>query len=216
MLSEITDSVIVDKNRSKAIEEAEIKNFDIAILDDGFQDYAIEKNINIICFNTNQLIGNGLVFPAGPLRENLSSLKRAQFVILNGEKNKIFEEKILEISQKIKIFYSKYTPINLDQFKNKKLLAFAGIGNPSNFFKLLSEHNLNVQKNIFFPDHYDFTSNEIENLIKTAKKNDLELITTEKDFYRIKDYNFKEIKYLKVDLIIKEKNKFMNEIISRL
>ncbi len=216
MISEKTDSLIVNKDRSRAIEEAERKNFDIAILDDGFQDYAIEKNLNIICFNNNQLIGNGLVFPAGPLRENFSSLKRAQIVILNGEKNKRFEEKILGISKKIKIFYSKYMPTNLDQFKNKKLLAFAGIGNPANFFKLLSEYNLNVQKNIFFPDHYNFTFDEIEKIIDTAKKNDFELITTEKDFYRIKDYNFKEIKYLKVDVIIKEKNKFINEIINLL
>ena len=216
MLSEITDSVILNKNRSQAIEEAERKNFDIAILDDGFQDYAIEKNFNIICFNSNQLIGNGLIFPAGPLRESFSSLKRAQIVIINGEKNKMFEEKILQISKKIKIFYSKYVPTNLDQFKNKKLFAFAGIGNPDNFFKLMSENNLNIQKKKFFPDHFDLAADDIEKMIDVAKKNDFELITTEKDFYRIKDYGFNEIKYLKVDLIIKEKNKFINEIISHL
>ena len=216
LINEITDSVILNKNRPQAIEEAERKNFDIAILDDGFQDYAIEKNFNIICFNSNQLIGNGLIFPAGPLRESFSSLKRAQIVMINGEKNKMFEEKILQISKRIKIFYSKYVPVNLDQFKNKKLFAFAGIGNPENFFKLISENNLNVQKKEFFPDHHDFTSDDIKKMIDIAKKNDFELITTEKDFYRIKDYGFNEIKYLKVDLIIEEKNKFINEIISHL
>ena len=216
MIMETTDFVILNKNRSQAIKEAERKNFDIAILDDGFQDYTIEKSFNIICFNSNQLIGNGLVFPAGPLRESFSSLKRAQIVIINGEKNKMFEEKILQISKRIKIFYSKYVPTNLDQFKNKKLFAFAGIGNPNNFFKLLSENNLNVQKKEFFPDHHDFTSDDIKKMIDIAKKNDFELITTEKDFYRIKDNSFNEIKYLKVDLIIKEKNKFINEIISHL
>ena len=216
MIREKTDFVILNKNRSQAIKEAERKNFDIAILDDGFQDYSIEKSFNIICFNSNQLIGNGLVFPAGPLRESLSSLKRAQIVIINGEKNKMFEEKILQISKRIKIFYSKYVPTNLDQFKNKKLFAFAGIGNPDNFFKLLSENNLNIQKKKFFPDHFDLTADDIKKMIDVAKKNDFELITTEKDFYRIKDYGFNEIKYLKVDLIIKEKNKFINEIISHL
>ena len=54
------------------------KGFDIVILDDGFQDHRINKNINIICFNSNQLIGNGLIFSAGPLRENLKSLRKAQ------------------------------------------------------------------------------------------------------------------------------------------
>ena len=216
LINEITDSVILNKNRPQAIEEAERKNFDIAILDDGFQDYAIEKNFNIICFNSNQLIGNGLIFPAGPLRESFSSLKRAQIVMINGEKNKMFEEKILQISKRIKIFYSKYVPVNLDQFKNKKLFAFAGIGNPENFFKLISENNLNVQKKKIFPDHFDLAADDIKKMIDVAKKNDFELITTEKDFYRIKDYGFNEIKYLKVDLIIEEKNKFINEIISHL
>ena len=65
-------------------------------------------------------------------------------------KKKIFEEKILNISKNIKIFYSEYLPINIEQFKNKKLFAFAGIGNPNNFFELLSKYNLNVQKKFLF------------------------------------------------------------------
>ena len=210
------DSLILNKNRTQALKEAERKNFDVAILDDGFQDYAIEKDLNIVCFNSKQLAGNGSVFPAGPLRESLSSLKRAQIIIINGERNKIFEKKILKISNNIKIFYSKYTPTNIEQFKNKKLYAFAGIGNPDNFFELLSEYNLNVQKKISFPDHYNFTMNELKKMTEIASKNNFELITTEKDFYRIKDYNFKKIKYLKLDLIIKEKNKLISEIESHL
>ncbi len=212
MIKELFGSLILNKNRSLAIKKAEKKNFDVVILDDGFQDYSIEKNLNIVCFNNRQLAGNGLVFPAGPLRESFDSLKRSQIIIINGEKNKIFEKKILEVSKEIKIFYSKYVPLNIEQFKNKKLYAFAGIGNPNNFFQLLAENNLNVQKKIAFPDHYNFTRNEIEKMSETAIKNDFELITTEKDFYRIKDYNFKKIKYLKVDLIIEEIDKLKNEI----
>ncbi len=216
MIRKIVDTLILNKSRVRALEEAEKKNFDVAILDDGFQDYRIKKNLNIVCFNSKQLIGNGLVFPAGPLRESLNSLKRAQIVIINGERNKEFEKKILEISKNIKIFYSEYLPSNIEQFKNKKLCAFAGIGNPNNFFDLLSKHNLNVQKKISFPDHYNFTINEIEKMSKIAIKNDFELVTTEKDFYRIKDYNFKNIKYLKIELIIKEMNKLISEIKSHL
>ncbi len=216
MIRKRVGSLILNKNRTQAIEEAERKNFDVAILDDGFQDYAIQKDLNIVCFNSKQLIGNGSIFPAGPLRESLISLKRAQIIIINGERNKIFEKKILEISKKVKIYYSEYIPTNIEQFKNKKLYAFAGIGNPNNFFELLSEYDLNVQRKISFPDHYNFTMNEIEEMVEIADKNDFELITTEKDFYRIKDYNFKKIKYLKLDLIIKEKNKLINEIVGRL
>ena len=216
MIKKTVDSLILNKNRTQALVEAERKSFDVAILDDGFQDYAIEKDLNIVCFNSRQLIGNGLIFPAGPLRESFNSLKRAQIVVINGERNRIFEKRILEISKRIKIFYSNYTPTNIEQFKNKKLYAFAGIGNPNNFFELLSEYNLDVQKKISFPDHYNFTVNEIKKMTEIASKNNFELITTEKDFYRIKDYNFKNIKYLKLDLIIKEKNKLISEIASYL
>jgi len=216
IINEMTNCLILDKNRVQAIKKAERKNFDIAILDDGFQDYTIKKNLNIICFNDKQLIGNGLVFPAGPLREDLSALRRAQIVIINGIKNKSFEEKILNISKDIKIFYTKYFPTNIEQFKNKKLFAFAGIGNPNNFFELLSEYNLNVQKKIAFPDHYAFNEKEIKEMTEEANKNNFELITTEKDFYRIKDIGFNKLKYLKIDIEVKGKNNLMSEILSHL
>ena len=216
LINNITNSLILNKNRVAAIEKAERENFDVGILDDGFQDHTIKKTLNIICFNNRQLIGNGLVFPAGPLRERLSSLERAQIVIINGEKNKIFEEKILNISKNIKIFYSEYLPINIEQFKNKKLFAFAGIGNPNNFFELLSKYNLNVQKKISFPDHYEIKKKEIEQITEEAFNNNLDLITTEKDFYRVKDYGFKDLRYLKVDLKIEEKNKFITEVLKHL
>ena len=216
LINNITNSLILNKNRVAAIEKAERENFDVGILDDGFQDHTIKKTLNIICFNNRQLIGNGLVFPAGPLRERLSSLERAQIVIINGEKNKIFEEKILNISKNIKIFYSEYLPINIEQFKNKKLFAFAGIGNPNNFFELLSKYNLDVQKKISFPDHHEFKKKEVEQITKDAVNNNLDLITTEKDFYRVKDYGFKDLRYLKVDLKIEEKNKFITEVLKYL
>ena len=129
--------LIVDKNRVDAIKKAEKLGFNIAILDDGFQDRKINKDFNIICFNQNQLIGNGLVLPAGPLRESLNSLKNAHLVLINGEKDELFEKKILNINKNLHIVYSNYSHKNLNKFRNKKLLAFAGIGNPKNFFKLL-------------------------------------------------------------------------------
>ena len=68
-------NLIINKNREKGILEAIRMNYDLVILDDGFQDNKIKKNFNIICFNQKQLIGNGRVIPAGPLREKLNSLK---------------------------------------------------------------------------------------------------------------------------------------------
>ena len=204
-------NLLLTKKRSIGIAEAE-KKFDIVILDDGFQDYNIAKNLNIICFNSNQLIGNGYLFPAGPLRENLSALKNAQIILINGSKNKNFEEKLLKINKDLDIFYSEYKPSNINQFLNKKLLAFAGIGNPENFFDLINFHNLKIEKKMTFPDHYRFSYNEIKKIVDIAKKEELQIITTEKDYYKIKDFNINEIEYLKVELEIIKKDKFFQKI----
>ena len=80
-------NLIINKNRYDGIKEAEKNDYDIVILDDGLQDYRIKKNLGIVCFNENQLIGNGLVIPAGPLRENLNALKNVDIVLINGNKN---------------------------------------------------------------------------------------------------------------------------------
>ena len=206
--------LILDKQRSRAIKNAEKKRFNVVILDDGFQDYSIKKDLNILCFNSNQLVGNEMTIPSGPLRESLSAIKKAQIIIINGNKNKLFENRILDISNKIKIFYSKYLPENIEEFKKKNLFAFAGIGNPSNFFKLLSDNNLNVHTKLSFPDHYKFSKPEIQKMIDEALNNNLELVTTEKDYFRIKHYGFKYIKFLKVKLEILEKDKLINQILN--
>ena len=166
--------LITNKSRIEALKKAET-NFDIAILDDGLQDYKIKKDISIVCFNHGQLIGNGLVLPSGPLRENLSALKDTDIIIINGPRNKNFENKILNINKKLEIFYSLYKPINLDQFENKKLFAIAGIGNPENFFELIEQNNLKIEKKLTFPDHYKFSKPEIQEIVEEAKINNYQI-----------------------------------------
>lgn len=197
--------LIFEKNRASSIKMAE-KNFDIAILDDGFQDYQIEKDLNLLCFHSKQLIGNGFIFPSGPLRENLNAIKMTQIVLINGEKNSEFEAKLKKINSKISIFYSYYKLINSENFKDKNILAFAGIGNPENFFDLLIESGLNVKETISFPDHYDFKKKEVLEIIEKAKKQNYTILTTEKDFLRIKNFNFSEISSCNIKLEIKKKS----------
>jgi tetraacyldisaccharide 4'-kinase len=206
-------SLILCQNRSDGIKEAENAGFDLVILDDGLQDYKIKKNLNIVCFNQNQLIGNGLIIPSGPLRESLNALKDANIILFNGEKDNDFEEKLLNINKNLEFFYSFFKPKNIDKFKNKKLLAIAGIGNPENFFKLLNQYDLNVEKRLIFPDHYEFTKAEIKNIIEDAKNKGLQIIMTEKDYFKIKNFNEPEIQYLEVSLEIKQKEKFIKKII---
>ena len=201
-----------NKRRIEAIKEAILDKVNVAILDDGFQDFSIYKNLSIVCFNEKQWIGNGLVIPSGPLRENFSALKRANCVIINGKKNTDIENKILNKNKEIKIFYMKYKAQNSDEFKNKKVIAFAGIGYPENFFNLLKDNKINVTEEIKFPDHHKYSEKELENLINKTKKNNDILITTEKDYFRIVKSHKKNINYLKIKTEIENRNQFIDEI----
>ncbi len=208
-------NLIVTKNRQEGITEAEKQKYDVVILDDGFQDFRIKKNLNIICFNTNQLVGNGFILPSGPLRESLNSLKDANIILINGEKNLEFEKKIFNINKNLKIFYSNYRAINVDQFKNKDLLAISGIGNPENFTKILKVNNLSIKEHKIFPDHYEFSKTEFEKIVNTAKNKNYQIITTEKDFYKLKDFDIKDLNYLKLSFEIEKKDeliKLVNKI----
>ena len=215
LIKENFKNLIINRNRVNGIIEAQKMNYDSVILDDGFQDFTVEKDLSILCFNQNQLIGNGLVLPSGPLRDSLSSLKNAEVILINGKKDFAFEKKILNINRSLKIFYTRYKPIDIEKFKNKKLLAIAGIGNPDNFFKLLLENGLNIEKKLIYPDHYEFTEAEILHIIKEADKNNNQIIMTEKDYYKVKKFKNNKLKYLKVLLEIDEKKKLL-EIISNL
>ena len=182
----------------------------MAILDDGFQDSSIKSNISIVCFNEKQWIGNGFVIPSGPLRENLNSLSRSDYVFINGKQNSEIEKMIHKFNAEIKIFYTQYKIINLENIKKKKVLAFAGIGNPNNFFDLLKDNNIEVVEKVQFPDHYNFTKKDIIKLNNKAKYFNAYLVTTEKDYLRLDDENKKNIICLKIELQIKNKDELVN------
>ena len=205
--------LIKNLSRVQAIKKAEIDKFDCVILDDGFQDFSIAKDLNIICFNTEQLAGNEMTLPSGPLRESLSSLKNSQIIVINGSPNENFEKKIKSLSSNINIYYSEYLPTNLNKFTDHNLLAFAGIGNPNNFFNLLEKNNLRIKKKISFPDHYNYSRSELEDLVEFSIKNKLKVVTTAKDYCRIMHHNISQIQSFDVKLEIKNRSKFEGEII---
>jgi len=198
--------------RINALNEAIQNKFEVAVLDDGFQDFSVEKDLSIVCFNEKQWIGNGFIIPSGPLREGLSALTRANCVIINGKKNINIENKILKNNKLIKIFYSKYKPQNISDFKNRKIICFAGIGNPINFFDLLKKNEINVLEQTSFPDHHNYSKTELDILIKKAKENNATLLTTEKDYLRIEEKYRGNINCLKIKIEIENKNEFIEEI----
>ena len=211
-LLENVGKVFSNKQRSEAVKSLINSNFKVAIFDDGFQDPSVKSDISIICFNEKQWIGNGFVIPSGPLREKLNALKRSNYVFINGKQNLEFEKTINKFNSEIKVFYTQYKLINLDDIKNKKVLAFAGIGNPINFFNLLKNNNIEIIEALNFPDHYNFKKIDILNLNKKAKELNASLVTTEKDYSRLNNEDKKNIKYLKFELLIDKKEEFINEL----
>ena len=204
--------LLVCGDRNDGIISAIEKKYDTAILDDGFQDFSIKKNLNILCFNGAQQIGNGQVLPAGPLREGLSSLKIANIIMINGEKDTEFEFKLRKYNNNLKFFYFSYIFKKFEEFENRKLIAFAGIGNSINFFSLLKKNRLNVVREITFPDHYDYTDKDLEKLIEIENQNKAKLITTEKDFLRINSFQRKRFGYVSINVKIENQDALMSEI----
>ena len=199
----------LNKNRKEAINSLISDNYDVAILDDGFQDLSIEKDFSILCFNSRQLLGNGFLIPSGPLRENLNSIKRADCILINGNRNIDFENKISKINKSVRIFYSKYKIKNEENFKNKEVIAFAGIGNPENFFHLLNENNINIKKTYSFPDHYSYSENDFNKIIENEN---IKFVTTEKDYLRMNNEQKQRCDFVKIELEIENKNELINLI----
>ena len=208
-------NLISKKDRKNCIENAINKNFKYAIFDDGLQDKSIKYDLKICCFSSNNWIGNGLVIPAGPLRERVNSLKNFDIVFLNGPNinNEHIKQEILKVNDNIEIFEGRYKSINLDQIDiSQNYIAFSGIGNPESFSFTLKDNNLKILKHFSFPDHYDFKKSEIDNIKKYAIKNNSKIITTEKDYLRINKELRNEISYIAMDLEIINENKFLDLI----
>ena len=202
--------------RLTALNKAINENYEVAIFDDGLQDQSINYDLKIVCFNTINWIGNGMTIPSGPLRESFNNLKDYEHVFLNGnlENMKKIKDQIMKINPKINIYLGKYEPINLSEFnKSEKYFVFSGIGNHKTFVSMLKNYGLNIIKDLEFPDHYKYSKKDIDKKCFLAKELNSKIITTEKDFLRI-DYKIEqEIKFIRSELKILNKEKFLSYLI---
>ena len=158
------------------------------IMDDGFQNSSIKKDISVLVFDEAIGFGNGFLLPAGPMRERRSAIARADAIILIKRKN---TAKGFALPTNIPVFraYNK----ELCPYDNKtNVIAFAGIGYPEKFFNSVP---CKIVEKISFPDHYQYSDDDIKNLIKKAKEKNAKLLTTEKDWVRLPDWAKQEIKF---------------------
>ncbi len=211
-------NLICKKNRLDALKDAINQNFEFAIFDDGLQEKSINYDLKIICFNNSQWKGNGFLIPAGPLREKIESLKNFDIIFINGDpkKNQNILNEIQKLNDNINIFETFYKPSNIKELdNNRNYVAFAGIGNSENFYNTMIQNKFKIIKKFNFPDHYNYSNNDLTEILNFAKNNNAEIITTEKDYLRLNTNFAQVIKYLKLDLVIPNEQKLINILIKR-
>ena len=208
--------LFISNNRIDAIKQAENANYEVAIFDDGLQDHKIKYDVRIVCFNTINWIGNGMTIPSGPLRENINNLKKYENIFLNGnlEKLEVHKKYLININPNINVHTGVYEISNLKEFNlNDKYLIFSGIGNHKTFVETVRGYGFKVQKDLEFPDHYNYKNRDLDNIFVEAEKLGCKILTTEKDYFRLENKNLNEIKFIKSDLKIIDEEKLLKSII---
>ncbi len=161
----------------------------VIVLDDGFQNPSLEKDFSLLVIDAETGVGNGRVFPAGPLRAPLQAqVARAQGLILIGLGGAAREVAEAATARKIPVFRARLVPdaVAANVLARKRVLAFAGIGRPEKFFATLVEIRAEIAERRAFPDHHRFSPADAEALLSGARAQDLQLVTTEKDLVRMR------------------------------
>ena len=205
--------VLTSANRIQLAQKAEELGCNMLILDDGFQHQKLERNINIAVIDSEKQFGNKKVLPAGPLRESVKNLKRANKIVIVCKNNKHSSNNLIEtIKQynpnaeisfcKIKAQSTYNIQNNTEEnIADKRIFAFSAIGQPEQFYNLLRLNKANVIKTISFPDHHSYQSEDINKILSEANEINADLIiTTEKDAVKIKQLTDKAIYALKLGI----------------
>ena len=213
--------VISLRNRDKIIKNAIGENFDLIIFDDGLQEKKIDYDLKFVCFDSKNWIGNGLLIPSGPLREEINSLRKYDGVFLKVTSTSIDLNKIKliikNINPKIQVFDSYVRIKNIERLSlSDEYLIFSGIGNSSSFKETLENNNFKIVEEKIFADHYDYNNQDIQKILEIARNKDLKILTTEKDFIKIPDDLKSEINFIEIDLEIPKKDELIKFIKSKI
>ncbi len=179
---------IVSPDRVAGARFAEARGADVIVMDDGLQNPSLAKDLTIALVDARRGIGNGNIFPAGPLRAPLSvQLERCHAVLVVGDGDSA-EAVATKAQQRGRaIFHGELQPdaAAVAALAARSVLAFAGIGDPEKFFAALRAAGLDVKAVRAFPDHHRFTAEEAGALIMQAEHEGLRLVTTAKDHARM-------------------------------
>jgi tetraacyldisaccharide 4'-kinase len=182
--------VAVARDRVDGVALAKSQGASVILMDDGFQNPAVKKDAALIVIDSDRGVGNGQVFPAGPLRAPLGlQLDRTDALIVVGEGTAAGPIAAAVASRPGRPVLSAHLepdPAALAALAGKRVLAFAGIGDPARFFRTLRSGGIDVVRERAFADHHPFSEGDIDALIAEAKRDGLTLVTTEKDLVRLR------------------------------
>jgi len=208
---------IVSRDRAAGARRAIAQGATVLVMDDGFQNPALQKDLAILVIDGARGVGNGRVIPAGPLRAPLApQLARAQALLIVGE-----VAAAMPPASGLPTFHARLVPDSaaLSSLQGRRALAFAGIGNPEKFFATLAAAGINAQIQRGFPDHHRYRAADAAALLGEAERHDLALVTTEKDLARMQgDGGLAALaartRALPVELVISEQDAFRRLVLS--
>jgi tetraacyldisaccharide 4'-kinase len=184
--------VVVSRKRADGVPLARAQGASVILMDDGFQSPAVVKDASLIVIDSARGIGNGQVFPAGPLRAPLRpQLARTDALIVVGDGSAATTVAAGIAAQGKPVLLAHLRPDQavVDQLRGRRVLAFAGIGDPTRFFNTLRASGIDVAGQRAFADHHPYSQSQIESLIAEAERDGLTLVTTEKDLARLRDWS---------------------------
>lgn len=178
--------VVVSPDRSAGARRLIEEGCDFLIMDDGFQSARIHMDYALIVVDAQRGLGNGHVIPAGPLRAPVvNQLRFADAVVTMGQGDAA-QYTVRRAARAGKpVYHARARPMKTRGLKGARVLAFAGIGNPEKFYATLREIGAELVATRSFPDHHQFTEDDLAELSGEARADGLALVTTEKDLVRL-------------------------------
>lgn len=191
----------VSSDRPAGARAAAADGADIIVMDDGFQNPSLQKDLSLLVIDGGFGFGNGYVLPAGPLREPARrGLARAKAVVLLGETSPAFMKTLVEDLSCTPIQGRLSPKKSRSELPEGRIFAFAGIGRPEKFYATLRDLSLQIAETRDFPDHHPYTDSEIDDLLQRADALNATAITTEKDAVRLSSRHRARIATLPIEI----------------